>query len=212
MIDDLTYYKIIEGTDTDVLVAEPASEYGLHQYTYADYLLMKIEERVELFKGRILKMSAPNRFHQSISREIAGIFYIHLKNKKCQTYSAPFDVRLPLKNKKNDDEITTVVQPDIVVVCDESKLDDKGCCGAPELVVEILSPSNSKRDIKLKFDLYEEVGVLEYWIVNPEMESVIIYHLQNGKFVGSKFYVEDDIISSTIIEGLTIEAKEIFKK
>ncbi len=211
-MEDLIFYKVVEENGTDSLVAEPASEYGLHKYTYADYLLMKIEERIELFKGRILKMSAPNRFHQSISREIFGSFYIHLKQNKCQAYSAPFDVRLPLKNKKNDDEITTVVQPDIVVVCDESKLDDRGCCGAPELVVEILSPSNSKRDVKLKFELYEEAGVLEYWIVNPEMENIIIYHLQNGKFVGSKFYTEDDIISSSIIAGLTIEVKEIFKK
>src|SRR5712675_987740 len=135
-------------------------------YTYADYLQWKFEERLELIKGKIFKMSpAPAPFHQRVVSNLNGIFYNALKKKNCQIYPAPFDVRLPVKNKKKDNEVTTVVQPDISIICDESKIDARGCCGAPDLVVEILSPGNSEKEVKLKFELYEEAGIKEYWIV-----------------------------------------------
>ena len=136
-------------------------------YTYADYLQWQFEERLELFRGRIFKLSAPNTKHQQISRNLFVPIVNFLANKKCQAFSAPFDVRLPVKNRKKDNEVTTVVQPDICVVCDETKIDTRGCCGAPDLAVEILSPGNSHKEVKLKFELYEEAGVKEYWIVYP---------------------------------------------
>ena len=157
-------------------------------------------------------MSAPNTDHQKVSVRLQGRIWVFLENKKCQLFSAPFDVRLPVKNKKRDDEITTVVQPDLCVICDESKLDTRGCCGAPDVVVEILSPGNSQKEVQDKFELYEEAGVYEYWIVNPIIEHIIIYTLQNGKYIGSKPYAAGEKISSQVLPGLKIEVKDIFKK
>ncbi len=204
-------YLVVEDGDNHYLVEEPAMEYSSKVYTYVDYLRFKIEERLELFRGRIFKMSAPNLNHQKISREIFGRLYNLLHKKPCQVFVAPFDVRLPVKNKKKDNEITTVVQPDIMVVCDESIIDSRGLCGAPDLVVEILSPGNSKKEVSNKFDLYEEAGVKEYWIVNPEMKTIIIYSLVNEKFVGSRFYTEDDVIKSNVITGFSMNVKDVFE-
>jgi Uma2 family endonuclease len=127
-------------------------------------------------------------------------------------YAAPFDVRLPIQNKKKDDEVTTVVQPDICVICDETKLDDRGCCGAPDLVIEILSPGNSRKEVRLKYDIYEEAGVLEYWLINPVEQNLVAYSLDNsGKFSGGKMYASGDLIYATSIEGLTIPISELFE-
>jgi len=182
------------------------------RYTYADYLQWKFEERVELFRGRIFKMSpAPNSKHQQVSLALSTELYSFFKGKPCKVFAAPFDVRLPVKNKKKDDEITTVVQPDICVICDSSKLDERGCCGAPDLVVEILSPGNSKRELKIKFDLYEEAGVKEYWIVYPVEESIAVFLLnENGKFGGAKIYAGGDYIFSAALNGLKININDTF--
>ncbi len=180
-------------------------------YTYADYLQWQFEERLELFRGRIFKLSAPDTKHQVI----AGNIFVSAKNflnkQKCQVFSAPFDVRLPVKNRKKDNEVTTVVQPDICIVCDETKIDTRGCCGAPDLVVEILSPGNSHKEVKLKFELYEEAGVQEYWIVYPEEESLAIFLLnENGKYDGAALFAGKDKIKSKAVPGLIFDAKEIF--
>lgn len=178
-------------------------------YTYADYLTWQFEERVELIKGFIRKMSpAPNRKHQKVSMNLSGIFYNLLKNKNCQKFHAPFDVRLPIPSKKKD---TTVVQPDLCVICDESKLDDLGCNGAPDLVVEILSPNNSKHDLDTKFKLYEEAGVLEYWIVQPTDQNVLVYYLNEGKYYGSKPFTIDEIVESKIFPDMKINVSDIFE-
>ncbi|MEI9944950.1 MAG: Uma2 family endonuclease [Chitinophagaceae bacterium] len=182
-------------------------------YTYADYLQWRFKERLELFRGRIFKLSAPNTKHQVIAREMFVPFATFLKKQKCQAYIAPFDVRLPVKNKKKDNEISTVVQPDICIVCDESKIDKRGCCGAPDLVVEILSPGNSKKELKDKYELYEEACVSEYWVVYPEEESIIIFLLnENKKYDGAKVYTADDTIVSKIIPGFSINLNDIFTK
>jgi Uma2 family endonuclease len=191
-----------------VLVEEPDSSL---EYSYADYLKWKFEERVELIKGRIMKMTAPNRKHQDISRELMYHFTSFLKNKPCKAYNAPFDVRLPRKDKATNEEILTVVQPDVCIICDASKLDDKGCVGAPDLVIEILSPGNSKKEIKLKYDVYEEAGVKEYWIINPVEENVAVLKLNaSGKFEGARLYATDDIIYANAVEGLAIHLSDIF--
>lgn len=181
------------------------------QYTYADYFKWKFEERVELIKGIVFPMSpAPNRMHQKIS----GIIYRQLTLANlmpgCEVYYAPFDVRLPKKGERADAEIINVLQPDIRVVCDRSKLDDRGCLGAPDLVVEILSPGNSKKEIKLKYDTYQEAGVREYWIVSPQNEWVKVHVLVNGMYQESPFYVEGDVVTSSVVPDFTLSVTDLF--
>lgn len=179
------------------------------EYTYSDYLLWQFSERVELIKGFITKMSpAPNRFHQVVSRNITGLFYNNFRNQPCNFYAAPFDVRLPIKLKKKD---TTVVQPDFCVICDISKLNDAGCNGAPELIIEILSPNNSKHDIHTKFKLYEEAGVLEYWIVEPVEKMILVYTLKDGKYIGLPPQTEGDNITSPLFPDLQMSIIDIFE-
>lgn len=178
-------------------------------YSYADYLLWKFEERVELLKGRIFKMSpAPSSKHQEISGRVFYKLYPEFNNESCKLFSAPFDVRLTRKNK-NDEEVLTVVQPDLCVICDENKIDARGCVGAPDLIIEILSPGNSKKELKNKFELYEEAGVKEYWIVNPTEELINIYLLKDGKYIGLKPIVDSEIDSPTF-PSLKIHTDDIF--
>lgn len=179
-------------------------------YSYADYLLWKFEERIELIKGRIFKMSpAPSRKHQDISMNLIGEMIPIFKGQKCKMYTAPFDVRFP-KESTDNKTIYTVVQPDICIICDENKLDDKGCIGAPDLIVEILSPGNSKKELKNKFELYEEYGVKEYWIVNPLDEVVYVHTLENGKYKGA-FPITDNYIHSEVFPEVKIHTDEVFK-
>ncbi|WP_392420593.1 Uma2 family endonuclease [Capnocytophaga canis] len=178
-------------------------------YTYADYLLWKFEERVELLKGKIFKMSpAPSLKHQRISLNITLFLGNYFKNQKCQLFVAPFDVRLPKKDEKGDN-IHTVVQPDLCVICDESKLDERGCIGAPDLIIEILSPGNSKKEMKNKFELYQESGVEEYWIVNPTDENILVNILEDGKYRILKPVV-DEYITSVKFPELKIHTSDIF--
>ncbi len=136
------------------------------EYTYSDYLLWQFSERVELIRGFIKKMSpAPSRKHQTVSQNLNFKIYSYFQNHSCSVFVAPFDVRLTIQSINKN---ATVVQPDICIICDESKLDEQGCNGSPDLIVEILSPNNSKHDVDTKFKLYQESGVKEYWIVEPE--------------------------------------------
>lgn len=199
-----------EEMDDYVQVEEP--DYSL-TYTYADYLQWKYEERLELIRGRIYKMSpAPTSTHQQVSTKISGELYIFLKGKHCRLYAAPFDVRLPVKNRKKDNEVTTVVQPDICAICDESKIDSRGCCGAPDLIIEILSPGNTKKEVRIKYELYEEAGVKEYWLVNPVEENLVVFVRGSGKWEGGKMVAGGDLLASAAIEGFTIEVSEIFTR
>ena len=179
-------------------------------YTYADYLKWKFEERLELFRGKIFKMSpAPNRYHQEISGNLYFNLAKILKKSSCNLYAAPFDVRLQ-KLKANDEKVTTVVQPDLCVICDKNKLDDKGCNGSPDLIVEILSPGNTKKEMGIKFDLYEENEVKEYWIVDPTEKTVLMYVLKENKYIGLKPFIEDDTITSSLFPQLNFPLSEIF--
>ena len=175
-------------------------------YSYADYLVWKIKERVELLKGKILEMSVPSPIHQEISGNLQGALFVFLKNSKCKLYTAPFDVRFP---QKGESQVYTVVQPDLCVVCDFEKIDSKGCVGAPDLVVEILSPGNSKKEMKSKFALYQEEGVREYWIVDPERELVFVYVADNKKFKPT-IPIADDYVCSTIFPDFKIHTADIF--
>lgn len=181
------------------------------QYSYADYLKWHITERLELIRGYVRKMSAPSREHQAISRNLGRQIDAYFYTRKCEWYSAPFDVRIPRFDKKLEKDVLTVVQPDICVICDESKLDKRGCIGAPDLIVEILSPGNSKKEMKEKFEVYEEAGVKEYWIVNTLDKNVLIFTLNDtGKFIGQRPYVEDEIMNSYTFPELSIDLNKVF--
>jgi len=182
------------------------------KYSYADYLTWKFDEMVELIKGRISLMSpAPNRNHQAILGDLHWSLRKFFIKKPCEIYLSPFDVMLLNKKKSTiNDEIFTVIQPDLCIVCDESKLDEQGCKGSPDLVIEILSPGNSKKEMGLKFDLYEENEIPEYWIVEPYHQSIQIFTLQNKKYIGLRPFTTDDIIKSPLFPNLTFNVKDIF--
>ncbi len=178
-------------------------------YSYADYFKWKFEERVELLKGKIFEMSGPNRVHQKLVLKLGSSLSFFLENSSCEVYIAPFDVRLPRKSK-NDKDIITVVQPDVCVICDKSKLDDRGCIGAPDIVIEVLSPSNNKKDLKYKYQIYEEAGVKEYWVVFPHYRSLMIYTLTNDKYVASPFLFSGDIAESAALPGFKLDLTGLF--
>jgi Uma2 family endonuclease len=136
-------------------------------YSYAYYLSWQFSEMVELIRGKVVQMSpAPGSLHQTISSNLHGILWNRLRKSSSKLFAAPSDVRL-LRQGAGDETITTVVQPDLFVVCDAAKIDEKGCLGSPDLIVEILSPSSSRQDLEVKFGLYEEAGVPEYWVFFP---------------------------------------------
>jgi Uma2 family endonuclease len=182
-------------------------------YTYSDYLTWKFKERVELINGKIYQMETPARYHQGISRQICGKFFTYFDGKPCKFYNAPFDVRLydKRKSKHANRDIYTVIQPDICVICDPSKLDDKGCLGSPDLIVEILSPGNSKKEIKIKHELYEENGVREYWIVSPAHEYISRLILQsNGKYAPPQYFFNGEDMTAHIFPDLVFPLDKIF--
>lgn len=183
-------------------------------YTYADYLLWRFKEQVELLRGKLFKMSpAPREIHQRVSMYLSGELYNFFKDKTCRFYSEPFDVRIPAKGAKGttDNQIYTIVQPDLCVVCDLEKIDGRGCVGAPDLVVEILSPSNSRKDLKDKYEIYEEAGVPEYWIVDPDNKAFYRYVLQEGVYIGLPPVCEGDVFRSRKFPEMEIDTKLIFK-
>ena len=190
-------------------VEEPISTYGY--YSYADYLTWPIDLVAELIQGKMFKKAAaaPNRIHQRVSLKLSVKLYQFLEGKTCQVYEAPFDVRFP-KDSKEDHRIFDVVQPDICVVCDPSILDDRGCIGAPDLIVEILSPVNSQLELKHKFDLYESREVKEYWIIQPEHQTVMIYTWVNGTYVPSHLFTTGDVIESEVVQGFKLDLEDFF--
>jgi Uma2 family endonuclease len=190
-------------------VNEPMPDYG-GLYTYADYLKWTIQERLELIKGKVFRMSpAPNRKHQQLSANLFGLLWLFLRNQPCQVFSAPFDVRLPRKSKK-DEDITTVVQPDICVICDASKLDDRGAIGAPDIVVEILSPGNNAKELKKKYEVYEEAGVQEYWIVSPQDKTFLAYTLVSNAYRPSRLLTVGDIVTTPVLPGFELDLSDVF--
>jgi Uma2 family endonuclease len=190
-------------------MAQPQMNYK--DYTYVDYLTWPEEERWEIIDGVPYMMVPPSRIHQVILTELLTQFNNYLKEKPCKVYPAPFGVRLPQGNEKSDKEITTVVEPDIVIVCDHSKLDDLGCKGAPDLIVEIVSPTSVKNDILKKFNRYEKAGVREYWIVEPNGKIISVFLLgDNARYGRPEIYSEEDNIKVNIFLDFTIDLKSVF--
>jgi Uma2 family endonuclease len=179
-------------------------------YSYADYLKWRFEESVELIKGKVIRMSpAPTTSHQRVSLNLTLEFGNYLKGSSCSVFASPFDVRLI--RKEDDTQIKTVVQPDLCIICDAQKIDEKGCYGAPDLIVEILSPATSKKDVKDKYELYQEAGVLEYWVIDPIAKLVDVFFLKEEKYTLVKKYVSDEMVPVHILPGFSVDLKEVFE-
>jgi Uma2 family endonuclease len=189
-------------------------------YTYADVLEWDEDFRAEIINGVIYAMSPPATTHQRILMKLAGKLANFLEGKTCEVFPAPFGVRLFPEADQSDD---TVLEPDLVVICDPSKIDSRGCNGAPDLVIEILSPSTSHKDRMLKFNLYLKAGVREYWIVDPETKSVQVHVLDRGRYITSAYGVYDpetmgederryvpDTAPVAVLPGFSIDLKTIF--
>jgi Uma2 family endonuclease len=175
-------------------------------YTYADYLNWDEDVRVEIIDGEAVMMAPPLRRHQGISRNLLIKIGNFLEGKPCKVYAAPFGVRLFPQEDKSDD---TVLQPDIVVVCDEAKLDDHGCNGPPDLIIEILSPSTAQKDMLVKFRKYLQAGVREYWIVDGEAKTIHVCVFQDNQYWVS-IYDETRIAPVSILPGCEIDLKAVF--
>jgi Uma2 family endonuclease len=183
-------------------------------YSYADYLTWQLEETVELIKGKIMAMSpAPNVKHQSISRNVLVEIANHLHKKPCKVFHAPFDVKLydSRKSQLSDREVFSVVQPDLCVICDKSKLTVQGCDGAPDWIIEVLSLGNSKKELHLKFQLYQENGVSEYWMVHPYEQTVYQFVLNHeDQYQLHAMYAGDDIATPYLFPELKIDLADVF--
>ena len=175
------------------------------RYTYADYVKWTGDIRYELIDGVAYAMASPSRIHQKVSKKLVVQFDNFLRGKACEVYYAPFDVRL---NADSFDDI--IVQPDVFVVCNESKHDGKSVKGAPDLIIEILSPFNTNHDKVRKFRQYQKAGVKEYWIVDPMRRTVEVYILKNGKYGVGRIYREEDIISVHVLPGCEINLADVF--
>jgi len=178
------------------------------KWTYADYREWELKpgERYELINGTAYAMAAPNTIHQRISMILSGVLFTYFKDKPCRPFAAPFDVRLFYEEDESDD---TVVQPDLVVVCDPAKLGKDGCQGAPDLVIEILSPSNTVIEMHRKLCLYQDSGVREYWVVDPEQKLIEAYCLKKGHYEPYILRI-DDTLQSALFPDLSIPVKIIF--
>ncbi|MBP7583825.1 MAG: Uma2 family endonuclease [Spirochaetes bacterium] len=182
-------------------------------FTYADYLRWDDSIRVELIGGEVYDMTpAPSLKHQELLTELVLIFGNFLKGKKCRLFPAPFDVRLPDKGAA-DRDITTVVQPDISIICDPKKLDQRGCLGAPDMVVEILSPETATKDMREKLALYEKHGVKEYWIIHPLDKTVLVFTTgKNSAYGKPSTYSPPDKVKVKSLKGLVVELSALFRE
>lgn len=181
------------------------------EYTFADVLEWDDSVRAEIIDGDIFMMAPPPiREHQDILMSISAQLYDYLKGKKCKVYPAPFAVRLFEQEGDRPEDVDTMVEPDISVVCDPAKLDKQGCKGAPDMVVEILSPSNRRHDRFVKMNLYRRAGVREYWIVDPEAKSVEVLLLENGRYFVKDYGESGDQLRVNVLEDCTIDLAQVF--
>ncbi len=183
------------------------------RYTFEDFLNWEEDERIEIIDGDVFMMSPPATIHQKVSGELFRQIANYLEGKSCEVFSAPFGVRLFERNGDKPEDVDTVVEPDIIVLCDKSKLDEHGCKGAPDMAIEILSPSTRRHDKLIKFNLYQRAGVREYWIVDPYTSSVSVYLLgEDGKFALHEEYGRKDIAKVNSLRGCFIELEKVFSE
>ena len=194
-------------------MSEPARAQGT-KFTYGDYCGWPDDERWELIDGVPFDMAAaPNRPHQGILGKLYLQIGNYLQDKPCEVYMAPFDVRLPDRADQTDAAVPTVVQPDLSVICDPDKLDLPGCRGAPDWLIEILSPSTAKKDMREKLLLYERHRVKEYWVVHPDERLIEVFVLDDANRYGRPAaYGPEDRITPSIFEDLSIEVEAVFRE
>lgn len=182
-------------------------------FTYADALTWDEDDRIELIYGEPVMMAPPSTAHQDIVVDLTAQFRTYLRDKTCRVYSAPFGVRLFQQEGEHPEDVDTLVEPDLSIVCDENKLDEAGYRGAPALIVEVLSPGNQRHDRFVKFRLYQRAGVKEYWIVDPEAKHVQVYTLEeDGQYSSAIVYGAEDKLPVGVLEGLIIDLSWVFPK
>jgi Uma2 family endonuclease len=176
-------------------------------YTYAEYLTWQFRERIELILGKIFTMSpAPSSWHQHAVSVLHGNLFQFLKGRPCRVFPAPFDVVLLTAEGIPN----TVVQPDVTVVCDLTKITEQGCYGTPDLIVEVISKSSVYKDLHEKYSVYEQAGVNEYWIVHPHDRTLIIFSLYEGRYKPSKPLTRGDIATSQVLAGFEVALDDLF--
>jgi len=181
------------------------------RYSFADCLAWNEKERIEIIDGEAYMMAPPSTVHQAVCGELFRQIANFLEGKQCKVYSAPFGVRLFEKDKESPEDVDTMVEPDISVVCDKNKIDAHGCKGAPDLIVEVLSPSTRRHDRLVKLGLYQRAGVREYWIADPENKSVLVFLPDgNGSFKIHEDYGQEDIAKVNVLDGCFIELRKVF--
>ena len=173
-------------------------------YTYEDYLTWDDDARYEIIDGVAYAHAAPSTAHQRISGEVFRQLANFLRDKPCNVFPAPYAVRLHTVEGKD-----SVVEPDILVVCDKTKIDDQGCTGAPDLIIEILSSSTAAYDMVIKFNTYLQAGVREYWIVDPDSRIVNVYVLKDGEYI-THAYAQTDTVAVHVLERCTITLADVF--
>lgn len=184
-------------------------------YSYADYLTWQLEETVELIRGKIMAMSpAPSLKHQSVITNLGGSLYQYFHKRPCKLFYAPFDIKLynSKKSRLTDQQVFSVVQPDLCVICDKDKLTEQGCNGAPDWIIEVLSPGNTKKEMRLKYDIYQENGVIEYWLVYPYEQAVYQFVLDQDteKYQLFAMYAGDDLAKPYLFPELHIDLADVF--
>ena len=181
------------------------------RYTFADFLAWDEDERAEIIDGEIYLMGSPTSAHQLICMELSRQLANYLEGKTCRVIPAPYAVRLFEQDEDDPEDVDTVVEPDISVICDRDKIDKTGCKGAPDMVAEILSPSTQRHDRLVKLGLYQRAGVREYWIINPEDQTVQVMLLdENGVLQLHEVYDRDSIAKVNVLEGCFIELSKVF--
>lgn len=182
------------------------------RYTYADLLDWDSSVRYELYDGQPVALASPSDVHQEVSGELFVQLHDYLRGKPCKVYSAPFDVRPFEGQEDRPEDVDTVVQPDLLVVCDPEKVDRRGVHGAPDFVVEILSESSRRNDRWTKFRLYQRAGVREYWIVDPETQVVSVHVLEEGAYPSPTLYDAGAVVPAAVLEGCEIDLRTVFPK
>ncbi len=182
------------------------------QYTYEDYLNWEAYNRIKLIVMKLMMMSSLMRLHQDVIGKNDELLHNFLEGKRCKVFHAPFGVRLFEQATDTPENVDTIVEPDISVVCDLEKLDQMGCKGAPDMVIEILSPSTQRHDRLVKLNLYQRAGVREYWIVDPQGQSVEVYLPDSGGSLRvHEVYGRKDIAKVNSLNGCFIELRKVFE-
>lgn len=185
-----------------------AQERQLH--TLADILAWKEESYIELIYGVLVEQEIPPRIHQEVRGKLGMQLFAYAMGKPCAVYNVPLAVRPFERDGDRPEDVDTLVEPDITVVCDQDKLDDMGCKGAPDLVMEVLSPSSQRHDRYTKFKLYQRAGVREYWLVDPDTKSVQVFLLEDGRYSAMDYGEVGDHVKVNVLEGCSIDLSLVF--